>query len=154
MTNLESLTRRLEALERQNRRLRSGGFVVVLVLLSATLLGAATRPTEIEVTKLTLVDAAGKPRAALAIAGGPGLRFYDPNGIPRGGLSIDASGPSLAFSDADGTPRLELAINTAGVGFRLFDADRRARAALALAQGKPLMAFTDADGQIVWMAPQ
>ena len=65
MDELDSLIRRVEHLEQQNRRHRWGGSIVALLLAAAVLVGATSTPTELDVTKLHVLDAKGKGKGQI-----------------------------------------------------------------------------------------
>jgi len=104
-TAVEVLARRVERLERENRRLKGAGTAVVLGLVAVFLMGQAvpTRPT-IEAQRFVLKDKGGKIRAALGEGSADeplGLVLYDKNQKLRAalGLRVDDSSPTLQLVD-------------------------------------------------------
>lgn len=110
---------RLERLETQNRRMKRGG-LVCLVLFASIGLMAQTRskkrhaparkpapapevPKNIEAESFTLKDSAGRVRAELAMSGtGPSLKLLDQNGAALVTVSVNdgaPGGPFLLLSD-------------------------------------------------------
>jgi hypothetical protein len=83
---------------------------------------------------LVLLDAAGKPRAAMVLtsAGEPGLKLYDADGLVRAALMVGNDGRSgLALYDTNGKNRAALATDTAGAAtLVLFDREGRVAALL------------------------
>lgn len=104
-----TIVRRLETLERQNRRLR----VVVTALalgVAVVLVTAASPSTPDSVTarKFVLTDENGKTRAALMIDDGqPDLGFYDVSGRSRATFGIGKYGPRFALLDETGAEVVE-----------------------------------------------
>jgi len=161
-----NLEERVENLERENRRLRLTG-IVVLTALSGTVLLGALRPqqiqTQIRASSFELVDSEGRTRGFLGerktATGEPTgvatLALLDVNGTKQaelyeGGLLVFGDGASgallgptrLVFEDHDGVPRASIGrvdINTLSTG-----AETTCPAAVVL---------FDADGNVIWQAP-
>ncbi len=120
----EAILERLDALERQQGRLRRslrrwhvGAATVAGALLVASIAGAFpgndAKPTEVE--SLVLKDRDGKIRATLELGadGEPSLSFIDSNGKKRLWLGLNAStqdGLTLFARDGSGLPRLNAGI--------------------------------------------
>ncbi len=106
---METLARRLDRVERENRRLKRAGVMAVAVMAALVLMGHATSNN---VVKAEVVE------ADLVLANAIGIR--DKTGMPRGGLDTDDSGAvRLVFLDRQGTQRLQLSVNPdgeAGIG--------------------------------------
>ena len=81
------VTQRPDRLERENRRLKGIGAVVLVGLAAMVLMGQDTPgkvAMVVEAEKFVLVDAEGRTRAILGAYGaGHGLVLYDPNGQVR-----------------------------------------------------------------------
>jgi len=103
---LGPLTQRLDRLERENRRLKTIG-VVILIVVAALMLMGQTGPPILEAQRFLIRDpATGKARATLSADGGGniGLVLLDHHHKPRAELVTGADGaPKLAFYDGAGT---------------------------------------------------
>ena len=129
-----SVHERLEKLEKQNRRLKRAG-LVVMVLAGATLLIGQAKPQvqwKVEAERFVLMDANGKLRAELGMA---------------------EHGPHLAFYDAEGTRRAVLGIVQKGPGLFFLDTTQKRRVAMGLAEKGPVLFFFDEDGNTVFSKP-
>lgn len=99
-TDLENITKRLEKLERQNRRLKQSWIAALLLICLIVTLGLAGPIRIIEAEKFVLKDATGKTTAELSTKGaGPELRFLDYEGKLRLGVGIYAGSPNVALFD-------------------------------------------------------
>jgi hypothetical protein len=124
-TDLATIVQRLEKLELhnkylagQNRWLKRGGYVILL-LLGIVVLAAAERekPTSGEFDKLILRDQSGKVRALMTThKDAVGMLFYDPQGRRRVAFVTDSDGVILRLQDPDGTVRAGLSLEKSGVG--------------------------------------
>ncbi len=105
-----SLSRRLENLERENRRLKVVGSATLLSVAGVLFLGAvAASPKSLEAERIVVRDAQGKARMVLAVGDeGPALTFMDQNGKLRAHLGVTKEGPALDLLDATEHPRAEL----------------------------------------------
>lgn len=66
--NLDALARRVERLEKEARRWRFGGTVLILVLSALVFLGATQKaPVELRSNRFVLTDREGRQRATLEI---------------------------------------------------------------------------------------
>ena len=113
----ENIVRRLERLERENRRLKHAGLAALVTVLSIALL-AAMRPQDqsnvIEAQRIIVRDPVSGSRAVL---GGEGLFLYDAAGNVRVELREGKAGPKrmevfpgdwLKMYDSKGRPGVEL----------------------------------------------
>jgi hypothetical protein len=149
------LVERLERLELQNRRLRQGG-LICLVLIGSFFWMGQMRPVRIlEAQKFVLRDASGKRQAELGqVDGSPALVFLDPAGrismsfgmeseephIVIFGASAEkmvsitrsASGPRLALHDTGGAVRLNLSVGANGPAIGLLSKGGEARSTLGM----------------------
>ena len=110
---------RLDALEREVRRLRVGCGAMALVFAGALLLGA-TPSKELEVTKLTVVDAEGTKRFELATTPEGMAHFVarDPGGNDRLAMVTGNEGQAvLVAMDVMGKHRVALGTVGVGLGF-------------------------------------
>jgi hypothetical protein len=105
----DSLARRLDDLERRNRRLKQI-LVAAVVLLAAVSARAQVAQGAVSGERLALVDA-GRTRATLEMIGLPGasrnpvLTFLDASGRQRIRLGLGARGPLLELLDENGKTR-------------------------------------------------
>ncbi|MFQ5961978.1 MAG: hypothetical protein ACE5MG_11340 [Candidatus Methylomirabilales bacterium] len=130
----EALVRRVDLVERENRRLRRAGAAALAALAAVVLTGHVfTAERVVEAERFVLLDPSGETRAVLAVAkGGSGLYLYDKKGKMRAGL---------VGGVADET------------GLSLYDVEGKGRARLALkADGSPALAFADKDEKTIWSA--
>jgi len=110
---LDTMTQRLDRLEREGRWWRvAGGFVAVT--LAATFLVGATNdkiPAEIKASRFVVVGPGGKTQAEL---GGlwPSLNFYDANGKRLVELVITGGDPRLTLQDPSENARITLGVKT------------------------------------------
>src|SRR5262249_58649984 len=113
---LEALARRLDGLERTNRRLRRGLGVTLIGGAAIFLMGQAPErfsattvvAQNIETQSLIVRDASGKVRAVLdADAAGPvSLTFSDKEGRERSAIGVGpAGGVGVVFRDREGAIR-------------------------------------------------
>jgi hypothetical protein len=141
----DSVTVRLDRLERENRRWRRLALASWLVIAAVGLLGQSappsTRPPSasrvIEGERFVLRDAGGRVGATLAWepSDTPRLALHDPAGKPRAVLNVAVGGsPGLTLLDADGqTTRAALVVGPDGApGLALFDPAGKPRLAAAL----------------------
>jgi len=91
---LECLTRRLSRLERENRRLKRVGVLLVVGAAAAALMGQAPpTPSTVESQRFVVKDATGQPRAVLgATADGSIFELYDKDGERRVAMGIATDG--------------------------------------------------------------
>ncbi len=127
---METLARRLDRVERENRWLKQAGVVALAVIAAVVLMGQATTAKVakvIEAEKFVLRDGQGRERAALEMKvgvvrlvlkdqdggaralvgispkGGSGLYFYDPKHLLRIILAVYPDGsPRLVLREKDG----------------------------------------------------
>ena len=98
---LAAVVARLEKVERQNRRLKRVGVVVLALAVAGMVMGQAMpRARIVEAEEFVLRDAAGNVRAELvAFKDGPALTLLDENGKSRATLAVDKPGPRLSLHD-------------------------------------------------------
>lgn len=155
----EVMLRRLEGLEREARRWRRAGSVMILGAIALATMGEAIpRARIVEAQKFVLKDAEGRVRVEL----GPGdtdrsiaLRFRDEVGAPRLALGIENDSSLLVLSDRTGRPRVGVVtLGDGAPGLTFYDATGRARAEVGLArEGEPSVSLLDARGGPVWKSP-
>jgi hypothetical protein len=98
---LKQIARRIEAVERENRRLRRITLSFVVLAAAVLLMGQARPNRTIEAEKLVLKDANGKVRARLELDSmdRPNLALLDAKGFPTVSLS-GGDGPFLTICAA------------------------------------------------------
>jgi len=108
---LDALARRLDDLERRNRRLTQI-LVAAVVLLAAVGARAQVPPGGVSGDRITLVDTQGRARATLEMTpAAPGvtrypvLIFLDASGRQRIRMGLAARGPMLELIDENGKTR-------------------------------------------------
>ena len=104
---LDTLTARIDRLERQNRWLKGGGAAIAALTLCAGAAAQTTHPAPLAGSRVTLVDAMDRTRAALenwpgSVSGQPVLTFLDEKGQPRVRLGLGPRGPLLETIDEHG----------------------------------------------------
>jgi len=175
---LEVLSARLDRLERENRRMRRAGGVLLAGLAALVLTGQALpagAPRVVEAELFVLRDSGGSTRAVLHTQadGSPSLDFRDAAGRPRASLGVQgdaahfgltgtsgkggtflrtqANGrPSLILADANGTRRATLFLSDDGSATLAFsDRQRASRVVLNALENGPLgLWLYDADGRL------
>ncbi|MBI4464281.1 MAG: hypothetical protein HY647_06210 [Acidobacteria bacterium] len=174
-TELNDVLKRLEKLERQNRRLKQIGAVALVVIAALVLMGQAfpTRTVAaqsspqrtVEANEFILRDGDGKVRAMLTSSG---LNLIDVDGNLRAAVGVTPVGPVLMLQAADqktravlalelGVPILRLytddkggaliAMRPNGPNFTLFDANEQGRVVAALGQDGATLSLHNADGK-------
>lgn len=140
---MRALTDRVSALERRDRRQRLALVVVPLIALALGAAGADVadwRGKAITAERVTIVDAAGKPRVVLSGEEEVGIVILDADGAERISL-VDAA--------KDGSPRLLIAGDNPrlgigdGKGNVLFSAGRSER------NGIPYVELLDGKGKTI-----
>ena len=173
-TMSDTLTRRIERLERENRRFKRAGATIAIGIVAVLLMGQApAKSCTLEAEKLVLKDRSGKIRAVLGEGGEEselGLHLYDKKQVPRATLTLDVAGsPMLRLAADTGADRVRLdttgGLNLYGDTGRVYlsvklgkepsldliDKDGWTRASLSLA-GAPVMRFLDPRGDArLWM---
>ena len=96
---METLARRLDRVERENRRLKKAGVAILAGIAALVLMGHVVGEKVVAAERFVLLDSSGQPRAVLAVAkGGSGLYLYDNKGKLRAGLvggTADETGLTL-----------------------------------------------------------
>lgn len=167
---MDVVARRLERLERENRRLKGAGTALVLGLVAILLMGQALpKGRTVEAEKFVLKDKAGKIRAVLGE--GPdderGLIVYDQNQRPRAMVAMDQNDePMVRLVNEAGVDRVflypSIGVRVQGDGpsaslgvpygneptLQLTDKDGWTRAALVLTATNtaPILKFLDPRG--------
>ncbi|HYJ33633.1 MAG TPA: hypothetical protein VE326_10480 [Candidatus Binatia bacterium] len=111
-TTEHSLEQRIGRLERQNRRYRLGGAILVLASAAALCIGMSAPRKTLETDLLLIKDANGTTRMILGMADdGPAITMLDEKGKLRANIGVTAKGPEFDFLDASETPRLSMSID-------------------------------------------
>jgi hypothetical protein len=148
LTTPDTVTARLDRLERESRRWRRAALGSWLAIAALLLLGQgpsrapspANPARTVEAERFVLRDARGRAGATLGWEANdtPRLALHDAGGQSRAVLTVGSGGsPGLTLLDADGvTIRAALVVGPDGApGFALFDPDGKARLAAALFHG-------------------
>jgi hypothetical protein len=136
-TDQAAILQRLDRLERQNRWMKRGGAVLLVLVGAAALMGsqAPAKDRTDDSNAFILRDRAGKERAGLTLAAnGPVLRFLDEGGKERLRLGMFKDVPGFVFYDSRGKRQATLSAATEGVRLFLYDADERPRAWLRMSK--------------------
>ncbi|HET9253244.1 MAG TPA: hypothetical protein VFP58_14115 [Candidatus Eisenbacteria bacterium] len=133
-TDQKSISNRLEKLERENRRLKVYGSVVLLGVAGALCMGLAAAPSKkLEAEVIVLKGSHGKAQMILGVGEeGPALTLVDREGKLRVNIDASADGPGIDLLDAKESPRAQLMVTED--------------------QG-PLLNFTDSKGAQVSLKP-
>jgi hypothetical protein len=123
-SDMQAVLERLEKLERQNRRLKRGGIIVVLLALGWVVMSQARRSRTIEAQEFDLKDAQGRLRASLAVNGDfTDLSLFSENAEEAArltgsehGAELHLWGPGHAFATLD-------VADSAGSGLHLHHAN-------------------------------
>jgi hypothetical protein len=136
MADIESLTARVEKLERRSR-IWAG--LCVLSLAAAPLLAAAGPERRVEAGGFVLRDLRGERRAALVTTadGATALSLRDAKGVERISLAVASDGrPSLTVSDASSHPRVRIALARES-SLNFYDRRGKLRAVLGVSEYGP-----------------
>lgn len=135
---IETMVKRLDSLERENRRMKRTGVAALAGITAVVLMGQAI-PSEVakvvKAEQFVLRDSGGNSRAVLAVGpdGSVGLGLSDSHGTARAWLSLGPQGsPSFALFDKEAKPRATLRLWPDGV---------------------PRLALNDQGGNVIWSAP-
>jgi hypothetical protein len=158
----EALSRRVELLERDNRRWRRGASLGLLLFVSVALLGQAPvlpgAPKAIDAERFNLRDGAGNLRGSFGVTsdGTASLVLYNTAGIHQAGLGVLPDGSASMFLGSPaGRTVAELTLYRDGAP-SLVVRDRAGKTRVLLgtaADGQPFFYFLDAAGANTWKAP-
>jgi hypothetical protein len=103
--DMNAVVERLERLERENRRLKVLGLILVAAVSLAVLTGVTTKEPVIGAEAFTLVGNQGQLRGVFALVNQePTLALFDSTGKVRAGLSIAENAPRLILYGDNGAP--------------------------------------------------
>jgi len=144
--DIQALQKRLNMLEKANRKMRYLGFA--LILGTVVLFSAQCRNSRIlEAERFILKDAKGETRGGMLLtADGPALEFSDSNRTTRLILSVFRNTPNVVVKDANGTGVVVLADVPTGPGLMLYDRSGNPRAQLDVGNSGPRLYLEDAKG--------
>jgi len=136
---MDDLVQRLDRLERENRRFKWVGSMVLVTIAAFLVMGQAKSsnvPKVIEAEKFVLRDKSGKVFAALQTEAKnePALNLYDKNGKVRVTLGIMEIGNPMPHRF-------------------LYDANEKFRVKLAVLDDAAIMYLHDKDGRVLWSTP-
>ena len=169
------IERRVERLERENRRLKVAGGAVVAVLLTVALVGAVMPqeiPEIIEARGFRVIDADGTMRVLMTAEA---ILYSDESGQLRVGMTADGIGygdengevrvfmnaDAIAYADENGTLRASMTAE----GISYFDENDNGRVQLGRAEivtpstgaettYPAAVVLYDAEGNVIWRAPR
>jgi hypothetical protein len=159
MTEVESLAlaRRVEQLERVQRRWRRLATGAALGLAAVGLMGQKPAPRVVEAERFVLRDAAGRARAELVVDGeqSVALRFKDADSMPRLSIGTENGAAVLVLNEQGGRVRAGLVTLSHGApALTFYDNNGKNRAELALTRdGSPALTIVDRDGFLTWKTP-
>lgn len=158
---MKTLAQRLDRVERENRRLKRGGAVVLAVVAAVVLMGQATGDKVakvLEAESFVVRDSKGALRAILGVWEDDEVRLLlpDRNGKSRAILAVKPDGsPYLGLYDKDGKRRIGMAVLQDGMlALGLAYTDDKSRAGLSVGpDGSPRLFLADKAGKVIWSAP-
>jgi len=111
---VDTLEKRVEVLERENRRLRRGAVVALVLLGAVAVMGQAPRPqtsNELRTRRLLIMDPTGEPRAILQAPNGePSLLLFGKGGMARAELGVINGDAALWQYDHTGKTQVLLGV--------------------------------------------
>jgi hypothetical protein len=153
-SDVQSIMRRLERVERENRRLKSLSLVIAIIVGAVLVMAQAPShrtPRTIEAEQFILKDASGKVRADLSMADNtPVLALLSDKGSPLVNLQGSDS-PALTLSNADSKELLKLLASPDVNSLALYDG-QTARVGVGVWKGDAGFALYDDTGKLLWSA--
>ena len=154
-----STEERLAALEKTNRLWRRLAFLLLLLVCAFVVAESIKfiQPPKLEARSLAIVDADGNVRMKVGVDddGEMEQKFFDAAGILRLNLSEGLGGAYLDLSDA--THKNSFLAHAGGGEVNLFMQDARNAIRLGVRvtrEGSPQVRIYDAEGELIWQAPQ
>ncbi len=148
---IDHIGERLNNLERENRRLKYGGVLVLVVIAALIVMGQATPNSEAKVIaaeRFVLNDSEGNVRATIGFdtsTDSPkmGFTLYDKSGDRRMWLGTHDKRQwvSQIFYDQKGKHRSAFFIVKSGVSWDLYDEDQKVNMTLANLKNRPSLIF-------------
>jgi hypothetical protein len=155
-SDLQSVLRKVEALERHNRRQKRVGIVALTTVAALLLMGQAgprTNPAPgrtLEAQKLLLRDPHGKLKCSLtASEHGATLTMYGSNDEARMELFNSADGSALRLFSGNGKLRAGLGESGNTTGIELYNSDGKEQADFSLAVDGPHLKLGDPVGKLL-----
>jgi hypothetical protein len=155
----QTVEQRLDQLERENRRLKLAGIVVV-VLGGAALLWALSQLVgrTVEARRFILRDSGGEKRAEITVSseGMAGLWLYDKSGNFRATFTVSPAGaPDIVLFDETGRNRAEFGLlPDSSPGIALSEPGGVASVGILVTQdGLPHFTLTDKTGKVLVKVP-
>ncbi len=148
----ETLSERLDILERQNRRWRLAALLAMIGLLAVFAMAQTSTRRVVNAELVTarafhLIDSAGKVRADLDMKeGNPGLMLCDGAGNGRAHLTLVEGDPHLQFDDAVGHMMVSLSATALGPMIAVHGPSGSVMAALTITYGAPQLQLIGAGG--------
>ena len=160
---LRAVVARVVKVERQNRRMKYVGIVILMLAGTAVLMGqAAPKPKSGDRQEIVLRGPGGKRQMILsATALGPSIVLRDMAGMPRAHLSVNGGVPKLDFRGPSSVTRAVFTIGPSTshskdyntLHFWYFDENDTQRASVVVTEKASLLTLWDADGKKIWSAP-
>jgi len=180
---METLERRLDRVERENRWLKRAGVVALGMIAAVGLMGQATESKVakvIEAETFVVRDSSGNIRAVLenVVGQGASLVFRGTDGMEQIALQSFGNSRGFTLSDKSGNGRAALTLEADGSialalydekskshvkllagrdgnpGIVLQDKDKGVRLRLLLySDGSPAMVLFDNNGKVIWSVP-
>lgn len=152
-----SVEDRLAQLERENRRLKAAGLLVLIVAGAVFLMGQARPPQRVVASEFVLVNASGEVMAQLGAYDEEGmaslsLRPPVPNGSGLFVGYIKATRPMIPDDPTSTRTEFEPAISLHGPGAQS-DTRTSLNMGINLVHRVPEIMMTDQNGRVIWTAP-
>lgn len=146
--SLAALRPRIEKLERQNQLLRRLGLLGLICAVVAFVSGQAAPPTaesrQVSAQGFQLLDAEGKTRGELVMdEGAPLLRLLDAEGRPQAALR-GGKPAALVLYDTTGVARVTTAFDEVEAGVTVFDKEGRPQLKVAATPQRPALDLFEA----------
>ncbi len=164
--DIQAMAQRLTRVERQNRRLKRAGAVVLAGIAAVVLMGqgkVVKMPQWVEGERFVLRDSNGVARAVLGfdIADTVALALLDKKAVARAELMVRGDGtPALHLRDEEGKIVVDVSVAADGAphlamyGPRTGIAVPAGRAELVIEKDQPpAIKFINKDEKVVWKAP-
>ncbi|MGH8103302.1 MAG: hypothetical protein ACREJQ_02135, partial [bacterium] len=156
---MEQIVRRVEKMERANRRLTLisvalGAMLVLILAVGATKQAAV--PDVLRAKRLEIVDNKGRSRIEMdaALNYGPALRLVDERDVMRAEFAVSGDGTQLFLYDGGGKVRASLSAFANGPALMLSDRGKIVRAGLRAFSDRTVLRLADKNGNIIWQAPE